>query len=273
MKTNHTLCCALTVLAALSAPAVYAQQFAPVDEVEGINLIGLGVASVPDYSGSSHNKAVPAPIVRYQLAGTERYFLWLGPTMTFNVLNDQNWRVGPLLNYRAKRNDDVEDDVVKRMDQIDSTVEGGLFAKYNVKLSDRKFHQVSFEGDVAGGDHGVISHLRTMYWHPFTPTLIGDVGLGASFGDGKFNRTYYGVQSAHDISLFPSLGGRSYDPGSGLIGVNIPFGLTYFINKEWLVTVAGRYESLQGDVKDSPVVSQRGKSDQWIGGIAVSYAF
>ena len=40
-----------------------------------------------------------------------------------------------------------------------------------------------------------------------------------------------------------------------------------------LLSVGGRYERLVGDAKDSPVVAQRGDSNQWIGGVGVAYLF
>jgi outer membrane scaffolding protein for murein synthesis (MipA/OmpV family) len=38
-------------------------------------------------------------------------------------------------------------------------------------------------------------------------------------------------------------------------------------------TVGGRYEKLMNDAKNSPVTSQRGNSNQWIGGVGISYLF
>jgi outer membrane protein len=35
----------------------------------------------------------------------------------------------------------------------------------------------------------------------------------------------------------------------------------------------GRYEKLMNDAKDSPVTSQRGNSNQWIGGAGISFLF
>jgi outer membrane scaffolding protein for murein synthesis (MipA/OmpV family) len=256
----------------LAAPVAHAQLGSPVDALDA-NLVGLGVVSVPDYSGSSNQTTAAAPIVRYQFKDSERYFLWLGPTMQVNLINMTTWRAGPMINYRPKRGSDVEDEVVKQMDQIDSVVEGGAFLQYNLKLSSQKMHQIVFATDIAGSSNGTVGHLRMMYWQPFSQTLIGNIGVGMTYGNDKFVRTYYGVTSSHDIALFPSLNGQASNPGAGVTGVNIPFGLTMAVSKQWLVSVGGRYEKLQGDAKDSPIVSQRGDSNQWLYGAAVSYLF
>lgn len=244
----------------------------PIPDIN-VNLIGLAVASVPDYSGSSDNTGAVGPIFRYQFKDSERFFLWLGPTMTLNLLNDKAWRAGPMLNYRAERGDDVDDPVVKRMDEIDAEVEAGAFVQYRMRLSSQPLHQVLFTGDLAASSEGTVGHLRAMYYHPLREDLFANIGLGTTFSNDKFARTYYGITSANDIALFPSRNGRRYDASGGFIGVNIPFGITWAVQKQWLLTAGGRYEALQGDAKDSPIVKERGDSDQWIFGVAASYIF
>ncbi len=238
-----------------------------------LNLAGIAVGSVPDYSGSSQNTTAAGPVFRYQFQNSERYFLLLGPTATLNLINDPSWRAGPLLNYRSARDNDVEDRIVKQMDKVDSKVEVGAFLQYRLKLSDRPLHQITFTGDIAGSDNGTVGHLKTMYFQPLSDKVIANIGLGATWGNDKFAKTYYGVTGSHDIALFPSLGGRKYQADGGLLGINVPFGVSWMASKQWLVSVGGRYEKLQGDAKDSPIVSERGDSDQWVGGVALSYMF
>lgn len=275
MTSKRTLCPAITLaLTALTAPVANAQLIEPPVDAYEVNLVGLAAGVAPDYSGSSHNTGAVAPIFRYQFKDSKRYFTWLGPTGYLNLIDSATWRAGPMLNYRGKRDHDVDDSIVKQMDEIDSTVEGGVFLQYNLSLSSVKMHQLVFSGDVAGSGKGTVGHLRMMYWQPFSPTIIGQIGLGTTFSNDKFSETYYGVISAHDVALFPSLRGQQYKPGGGLVGVNIPFGVSFLVgeNKKYLLSVGGRYEALQSDAKDSPVV-QRGKSDQWIGGVGLSYLF
>jgi outer membrane scaffolding protein for murein synthesis (MipA/OmpV family) len=111
-----------------------------------------------------------------------------------------------------------------------------------------------------------------MYWQPFSRELVGTFGVGTSFGDSKYMKTYYGVTGS-DIALFPSLGGNAYNAKSGLIGVNVPIGLTYIMDRRWMFSGGFRYQKLMDDAKDSPVVSQQGDSSQWIYGLGVSYIF
>ncbi len=93
-----------------------------------------------------------------------------------------------------------------------------------------------------------------------------------TYANDKFMETYYGVTGT-DVALYPSLGGRPFNASGGVSGVNIPFGLTMAVSRDWLVSAGGRYEKLQGDAKDSPIVSQRGDSNQWVFGAGLSRMF
>jgi outer membrane scaffolding protein for murein synthesis (MipA/OmpV family) len=273
MKANQiqSRLSAIAMLAGmLAAPAAHAQFEPPADV--GLNVVGVAVGSAPDYSGSSDNRVAIAPILRYQFAGTKRYVSWLGPKLQVNLLNDDGWRFGPMLSFREARDNDVDNRIVRRMEEVDSEVAFGAFVQYNLKLSNRPLHDVAFAVDGAGASNGAFYTARVTWWQPFTPELIGTIGVGTSYGNNKYMRTYYGVTGS-DIALFPSLGGNAYNAKSGIVGVNIPVGLTYIMDRRWMLSGGFRYEKLQGDAKDSPIVSQEGDSSQWIYGIGLSYIF
>lgn len=258
--------------AALTLAAPFAQaQTVPVDAIENTNIIGIAAGVAPDFMGSGDRTGVAGPIFRYQLQGSERYFLLLGPQATFNILDDPNWRFGPMAQFRAGRGNDVDDPVVKRMVGINNTWEGGVFLTYRMKLSEQKMHQINFTGDVAGGSNGTVGTLRMMWWQPIREGTLFNLGIGTTFANSKWMNTYFGLTNANDIALFPSQGGLPYNAGSGFKSFSIPFGITQALSREWLLSAGVRYEKLQGDAKDSPIVQQRGNENQWIGGVAINY--
>jgi len=274
MKTSHNikrLGLAWAAAGALAAPAVHAQIVPPVEAIDA-NLVSLGVGTAPDYSGSSNNVAGLAPAVRYKFQNSERFLLLLGPTLSFNLVDSTRWRAGPMFNYRFQRDDEVEDAVVRQMRPIGAEIEVGAFLQYNLPLSATPFHQLSFSGDIAASGNGGVGHLRMMYWQPISTGVIANIGVGMSYGDDEFVQTYYGVTGS-DVALFPSLGGKAYNASGGVTGVQVPFGLSMALSRQWLLSVGGRYERLQGDAADSPIVTQRGKASQWIYGVGVSYLF
>ncbi len=267
--------------AMLAAQGAMAQATIPFEYPAKINIIGLGIASVPDYYGSTKNEGAIGPLARYWFGG-ERYVQLLGPELTLNLVDRPDFRAGPVIRVRGRRDDDVDDDVVKRMRPIASTTEVGVFASYHMYLDrNQPLHKLVLEGDIVGntGDtyDGATGNLGVNYIYPFQKApvgtqMVGAIGLGMFFASSSFNRAYFGVTGS-DVALFPERGGAEFLPDSGVTSVKIPVSLTTRVNKQWLVTVGGRYERLLGDAKDSPVVDGRGDANQWAIGAAVSYMF
>ena len=275
MKTTTkktSLGLALMATLALSIPLANAQLVPPMDGIE-VNLVGIGAGGAPDYMGSSHNKIYPAIAARYQFEGSQRYFVLLGPQAQLNILDDQNWRFGPQITYRGGRGSDVDNSTVKQMQGINGAVEGGVFVTYRMPLSNNKMHQINFTADIAGGSNGTIGGLKMMWFQPISQQTIFNLGAGVQYASDKWMDTYFSVKNAHDIALFPTLRGQAFNAGSGVKGFNIPFGVSHFIDKQWILSLGGRYEKLNGDAKDSPVTSIVGKDNQWIYGAMVSYVF
>ena len=282
MKTPKLRCKTIAAAAAmLAAQGVMAQDMIPFDFQDRINVVGLGLLAVPDYYGSADNEGAAGPIVRYWFAG-DRYVQLLGPELTLNLVDRKDFRAGPVLRVRGRRDDDVDDEIIKRMRPIASATELGAFAAYHMYLDrGNPLHKLIFEVDVVGntGDtyNGATGNISVNYVYPFQKSMVGNkmigtIGLGAFFASGSFNRTYFGVTGS-DVALFPTLGGREYVPDSGLTSIKLPFSLTMQLEKNWLLTLGGRYERLLGDAKDSPIIEQRGDANQWALGAALSYAF
>ncbi|HEX9172551.1 MAG TPA: MipA/OmpV family protein [Telluria sp.] len=267
--------------ALLVAPYATAQDQIPVELPDQVNLIGLGVFSVPDWYGSGDYEAAVAPIARYSWDGTS-YVQLLGPELSVNLSPIKEWRVGPLLRMRARRDDSVDDDIVSRMRPIATATELGAFAAYHMPLDpNHPLHKVVFSADIVGNTNnvynGATGNLKVNYFYPFDQAMIGrpmigTIGFGLFFASKSFNTKYFGVTGS-DVALFPELGGRESRPDPSVTSIKIPFSLTTSLSKEWLLTVAGRYEALLNDAKDSPVVDKRGDSNQWAIGVAASYQF
>lgn len=253
----------------------------PIQLPQEADLIGLGIFSVPDFYGSDKNEGKAAPILRYQFKGTKLYGQILGPEALVNLVDREDFRAGPLIRFRSRRDDDVDNDIVKQMDPVASATELGAFAAYHMPVDSRPFHKVIFYADVVGNTNGVYNgatgNVRATYIYPFEKgmmgmPLIGHIGFGLFWASKDFNERYFGVRG-RDLLLYPERGGFDYRPDSGLTSIKIPFGLTSQVSPEWLVTVAGRYEALVGDAKDSPIVDRDGNKNQWTIGIAASYIF
>jgi len=246
------------------------------DMQEGVNIVGLGIGAAPDYQGSEDYEAGIGPFARYHYSGN-RYINVLGPELSWNVSNDEVWQFGPRLMYRFGRDDDVEDKVVKRMREIDDTVEAGAFVAASYKLdSNDPRERIVFTGDLladVGNEHdGWISTFGVKYWVPVARAVVMHVGGGFSYASDDYVDTYFGIHGT-DVLLFPSRAGRPYDADGGINDVRATIGALVHLSPEWHLGVGARYQRLLGDAKDSPVVDDRGDANQWVLGVGLGYAW
>jgi len=241
--------------------------FSPED---GVNAIFVGVGSAPDYMGSDDNQAVPAVIARMYFGKSRRYVQLLGPQLSLNLIDSEAWSFGPQLVYRAKRDDNVDNRVVKQMRTVDSEVEFGAFLGRTWQLSGDRRHKFGLRADVGSGE-GEFGTVSANYFLPVGRVLL-NFGGGLSYGSSKWTDNYFGVKGS-DVALYPSLNGREYRADSGLYDFRLNIGGIYSISKSWHLGAGFRYSQLQGDAKDSPIVSEQGNKNQYIFGAAIGYAW
>jgi outer membrane protein len=257
---------------ALSAPfAAHASDFLFSTETEVPQIAGFAVGVVPDYLGSDDYTVGIAPFLRYQLAGTKRYVQLLGPELSLNMLNNEHWRVGPMLNYRAQRDHDVDDPVVSRMRSIDDTIELGGFVDWaNIDANNPRKRFVAggtVLSDVGGEHDGVVGQISARYWTPVAPIVDLNLSAGMMFADDDFTQTYFGVDAADAAAS----GLPMYSAEGGATDVRFTVGATVYLSKQWIAAGGIQYRRLLGDASDSPVVDQRGSADQVIGGVGFGY--
>ena len=235
-------------------------------------IIGLGVGMLPDYSGSDDYTWGIAPFGRYTFSGQERYIQLLANELTVNLINDDMFHVGPLVNYHFGRTDSVEDDAVKQMNEIEDTVEVGAFADIIwANQSDRRQRLIlgaKLYQDVGSESDGFRANISARYWQPVAKPVDLNFSAGFVYQTDDYADTYYGVNAENvgtsGLAFFQADGGLN--EYYGVIGANI------YLSKNWIIGIGVRGSVLAGDPADSPIVDQRGDSTQWIGGIGVGYA-
>jgi outer membrane scaffolding protein for murein synthesis (MipA/OmpV family) len=271
--------------AALFTQAAIAQQTIPDEMPEETNLVGLGVFTVPVYYGASSYKGAAAPLLDYNFDagyGPGLYVQVIGPELKVNLMPRKDWRVGPLIRVRRRRDDDAHDFIVKQMRPIAAATEIGAFAAYHLPVDpNQPKREVVFNFDFTyNRTHvydGATGNVSATYHHSFDQPffgfpLLGTIGLGLFYTSDHFANKYFGVTGS-DIALFPSLNGQPFIAEGGITSVKLPFSLSVKVDPKWLVSIAGRWELLLRDAKSSPVVAKRGDENQWIVGITGSYLF
>lgn len=271
MKTKHILAAAAVVTAGcLSAMSAQAEgQFPLEGAVEG-NYVGAAIGVVPDYSGSDDNMVGIAPVGRYNF-GDNRYVELLGNYASANLVNSENWRLGPAVQYRFGRKD-VDDAVVDRMSEIDGALQAGGTLSYTYYIDNNIRHRVGAGIDVlqdVEGDKGLSSTAYARYWAPVSRAV--DLGISGSvvYGDEDFNDTYYGISSADSAAS----GLSTFSADSGINAYRIMPMAMLHLSEQWHIGAGVRWERLTGDAADSPIVSERGDENQIAGGLGVAYSW
>jgi MipA family protein len=237
------------------------------------NIVGIGGGMLPDYIGSDDYMGGAAPFFKWTPEKTEYYAMLLATQLYVNVANHPTFRFGPTVNYRFGRDDDVEDSMVKKMEEIDGTIEAGAFVGYEWKDPQNPMHRwgvtLDFLADVGGEYKGYLASLSARYWIPLSKMFDFGIAVGTTYGDNNYMETYFGV-SERDSERS---GLSEFKAESGFREVRVIPALTMHFSPQWHAGVGVRYSRLLDDAEDSPIVDDRGDANQWIYGLAVAYAW
>jgi outer membrane scaffolding protein for murein synthesis (MipA/OmpV family) len=268
-----TLAVAAFVLALSFSTAALAAMDSPfaIDNIP--NVVGIAVGMVPDYLGSDDYTVAAAPMFRWTLAGTERYLQFNVTELSFNVLNHPNFVLAPVLNYRPGRDDDVDDEVVQNMEEIEDTFEAGLSVGYIWKDKANPRHRfvtnVTYYQDIGDEYDGWVAQAGARYWLPISKPIDIQLGVGATYGSEDYMDTYFGVDST-DVAR---TGLPLYEADAGFRDVNAQMAAVFHFSLNWHLGVGVKYFALMDDAKDSPIVDDRGDSNQFVYGIGLAYSW
>ena len=226
--------------------------------------IGAGVGVVPDYEGSEDYKAAPLPYFSAQWK-SGRYVRLDGNVLKINLLANDTWSLGPVLQYRGERDDDVDNNRVSKMDKIDAAVEAGAFLGYNYDSWDIGFQLAT---DVSGEHDGLLATARTGYTFK-NDKMSTRFGASVTYADDDYMDTYFSVDAKDAIRS----GLKRYKAESGIKDVGVDLMLRYSMNENWSIRGITAYSALLEDAKDSPIVDDEGESGQFKGSVVVIYNF
>lgn len=235
------------------------------------NMAGLGIGSTTEFAGGKDRMVGVVPGLRYVTPGG-RLLEWYGPYAQFNFGGLTGFQWGPAVGLRLGRND-VDDPVVARLHEIDTTVEAGGFIGYEyvnagpVPWRLRGGVNVMTNAGIVYG--GARVNATGSLWVPLHPRLYAGAGLGATWVSGSFNHTYFGVTQADaGASGLPA-----YSPGGGLEQFTGWLALIWQLDKHWYGGAMVYGQRLAGAAADSPIVTQRGTRNQITYGVGIAYAW
>jgi outer membrane protein len=225
--------------------------------------LGLGVATVPDYEGSDDYTTAPLVLFHYGFA-SGRYIDVLGNRAKVNLLTGKQFQLGPVLQYRAKRDNNVDDSQVKLMNEINTALETGLFAGIDIN---NWLASLQVTKDVNAAHSGTLVTVNGSYRYNMSKTLTLVPGISATWASDKYMETYFSVNGANrGSSTLPN-----FDADGGFKDVTMAMLADYHPWQNWKIVGGIGYKSLLNDAKDSPVVDDRGDNGQAFAGVALAY--
>jgi MipA family protein len=264
MKWLKTIALCAMFMGLFSGNAMASEIVASGDVANTPTVVGLGIAIIPDYIGSSDYKVAPLPYVKYTFSGSERYIKLAGAELTANLLNSSSFYLGPLVRYYSARDDDVKDDVVKDMDKIDGGLSVGGFVAYEIKGEEPRNKlnfTFKFLTDVSSEYSGYMMDLDVTLWRKVAPRWDAFVGAGTTYADDNYMDTYFGVNNNNRGSV-PLADLPNFTAEKGIRDLRAQGGAIWYYDKNWLLGGLLRYQYLLNDAYNSPIVDKRGDPNQ-----------
>ena len=234
--------------------------------------LGAGVGVAPDYEGGDDYEAAPIPLARAQKG--HRFFDLFGLHATSNLIDHPNWQIGPSLNFRRGYNN-VSNKRVDNLTNRGGSVELGMKGAYVVQLDQLVLPEPSLElaleflHDVSGGHDGWLLTPSLSYAAPLSPRWNFRTGVESTYASGSYMSHYFSINSSDAANS----GLQNFDADAGFKDVAWNLGLGFEITERWDLGLVGQYKRMLGDADDSPVVDDQGDSNQFFGGLTVSYSW
>jgi outer membrane scaffolding protein for murein synthesis (MipA/OmpV family) len=245
----------------------YAQE----QDRDGLHL-ALGAVGVyrPEYKGAKDYEAAPLPFVGFRYGRGDFYVSLEGRALRANVLPGGWLEVGPIVTFERGRDNDIENEAVRRLGEIDDAVNAGVFARKRFGLAGG---QLKIGGEVltdTGKVHeGVLAEFGIDYDRPLSDRWSVGASLSTTWADRKYMQTYYGVSGAGALAS----GLSPYGADKGIENVEAGATLRYRINDRWSALANASYRRLVDSAADSPIVAREGSADQGQLALALFYSF
>lgn len=260
-----------SAFAALSSPALAQAPEGVQTEERSLNFASFGAAALPDYAGSDDYRFIPFGAFRYEFDGfTLRSD---GPGLAADLYERGPVTAGVFARWSGGR-DDVEDAVVARLADVDSSIITGGFV--DVEVAEDIF--TGFDSVTLGARAGfdALGEFSGLNWSA-SATYLTALSRTSFFG---LSASVSGASDDYADTLFSVDGAGAAASGlpvylaeGGVRDVGVTALLTVGIGGAWSVTGIAGYTRLVGDFADSPLVAIRGDKNQGLLGLTLGRTF
>lgn len=234
----------------------------------GFVAAGAGVA--PAFEGTDEYEAIPFVFGHVKWRGIDTRLSGAG--LEFDLLDNSALDIGPVINYRTKRNSSDGSGRVRYLSDVKGAAELGGFIAYRFggdRLGqDQITLGLSGVHDINDAYDGVLITGRVSYAALRSRKVTIDVDAQTTWADENYQRTYFGISPGDAARSGLSI----YRPDSGFRDVTAGVTLGYQLTQRWGLIARGSLTRYVGDTADSPIVHE-GSKTVGLMGLAASYRF
>lgn len=217
-------------------------------------ILGLGVANSPEYDGSDTSKTGVVPLVDISKG---RFFANMSDGLGVTAFEAGDFRLGAGLVYLSGF------DRPASLASVSGSAGARLFAAWE---RDGFGARIGVTQIVSGDLDGMTADANLSYRYIVTPRFSLIPSIGATWANEKFNQSYFGISPAEAAQA----GIATYAADAGVNKVSIGLTATYRLTERVNLTASARASRLQGDARDSPLVTNKMQRSIFLG---LSYRF
>ena len=226
--------------------------------------IGGGIGIAPDYEGSEDYELVPVPTGSANFSNG-MFVKLQGLNLRANLIPSDFWRLGPVYNYKAER-DDVDNNQVDRLDEVSDANEFGLFGGIEWQNWYVFLEWLADMGDAHEGSYGT---LKGGYNWIIDPQWALTIGGFATYASDDYMSTYFGIDAADSARS----GLSTYDADGGMKDVGLDLGVNWGFASNWDLRGLFQIKQLVGDADDDSPVVDEGSETQFFTAVLVVFKF
>ena len=233
--------------------------------------VAVGMAVTPQYEGADEHRAVPLLIAERRKG--HRYVLLEGLSARANLVDAPTLEAGPVITYAFGRDQQIDDELVRRLAPIDDAVDVGMFVARAWRGIGRPGDalRIAVQGlaDAAGTHDGWTVRPSVSYAAPIGPRLFVRFDLSATYASDGYMSTYFEVPVGDAVDS----GLSGFDARAGIKDAGLGMLWSYALGRQWSITGFDGGRRLLGDAADSPVVALAGTPNQFTLGLGIGRKF
>ena len=237
--------------------------------------IGVGAIAMPSYLGDDDIQILAIPI--FSVTYSDRFFASLFEGVGYNILKNDNWRVGIVGKLDFGRKEDGSNPFIVGGDEtndleglgdVDDTFELGGFVEFTV-------HPITMKVEArqgVGGHEGLIGEVKVEYKDRgkiFQKPVYYAIGPEIKYADSSYHEAFFGVDARQSAAS----GLSRYTTDAGLLSYGVSGSIVVALTKHVSTLLFASVSQLGEEAADFSLVQERGSEQQGTIGLFINYRF